>query len=347
MSSFANLPIELLIPILTFASYSSRQAAYNVCLVASWTLSFTRPSLYQTVLIRSPTAVHDVLVTIERYSYKRGELPEHNGSDYLPQEQEPLEDSQRLCLQVKNLWNDHAEPKDLARYLSLCPNVANLAISTANTERFMSFLKPTSYEGDEVLEREESRLRIAKNVKKLAVLGIIGPSDWEDIMATERNPAKHFMLNLTHLVLHRARETIDLPLHDLPNVTHVAIPFSLTKYQYNTQTAIARGETYHPFATAVNILPDATGELQMLVLHVPHHEMASRWGLKWQSSPFLKKLVLNANTADKRLYITPMSRNNKEIVQKWEDEVRGVGSLWDEAVDLLLRMALQNMNIKE
>lgn len=57
----------------------------------------------------------------------------------------------------------------------------------------------------------------------------------------------------------------------------------------------------------------------MLVLHVPHHEMASRWGLKWQPSPFLKKLVLNANTADKRLYITPMSRNNKEIEQKWEE----------------------------
>lgn len=319
MSSFANLPTELLLSILTFASHSSRQAAYNICLVASWTLPFARPALYQTVLIRSPTELHNVLDTLERYSYKQVDLPEYNGPDYLPQEQEPLEDSQRLCLQAKNLWNVHAEPKDLARYLSLCPNVANLAISAANTERFMSFLKTTPGEGDEVLEGEESRLRIAKNVKKLAVFGIIGPSVWEEIMATERNPAKHFMLNLTHLVLHRARETIDLPLHDLPNLTHVAIPFSLTKYQYNTQTAIARGETYHPFATVVNILPDATGRLQMLVLHVPHHEMASRWGLKWQPSPFLKKLVLNANTADKRLYITPMSRNNKEIEQKWEE----------------------------
>lgn len=71
----------------------------------------------------------------------------------------------------------------------------------------------------------------------------------------------------------------------------------------------------------------------MLVLHIPHHELISRWDQKWQTSPFLKKLVLNANTTDERLYITPMSRNNKEIEQRpgREDEARGAGSIWDEA----------------
>jgi len=235
----------------------------------------------------------------------------------------------------------------MARYLSLCPNVASLAIGTAYPKRIMSFLKTTEFGGEEVPEEEEIKIRIARNVKKLVILDVVGPSDWEDMMSTGRNSARQFMSNLTHLVLHQGRESIDLPLHDLPNLTHVAIPFSLVKYQYNVQTAVARGEAYYPFAAAVSILPEARGNLQMLVLHVPPHELTSRWGVKWQTSPFLKKLVLNANTTDKRLYVTPMSRYKEDIERRWEDEARGVGSIWDEAVELLLRMTLQNMNIKE
>lgn len=76
----------------------------------------------------------------------------------------------------------------------------------------------------------------------------------------------------TLYVEYQARETIDLPLHNLPNLTHVAIPFSLTRNQYNVQTAVARGEIYYPFAPAVNTLPDAKGSLQMLILHIPHRD---------------------------------------------------------------------------
>lgn len=61
----------------------------------------------------------------------RGELPELNGSDYPPHEREPLEDRQRLCqcLQVKNLWNVHAEPKVLASYY------ATFGHSTASSDK--------------------------------------------------------------------------------------------------------------------------------------------------------------------------------------------------------------------
>ena len=67
-SSFARLPFELLCRIFTFAAYTSRRTAYDLCLVASWVLPIIQPVLYEIVSLKSAAALENALTVIQHHS---------------------------------------------------------------------------------------------------------------------------------------------------------------------------------------------------------------------------------------------------------------------------------------
>ena len=149
-------------------------------------------------------------------------------------------------------------------------------------------------------------------------------------------PARLFLSNLTHLVLHDTDQYMIYPLGDLDNLTHFAGAFDADIYQYGEQEgAIANLEEWarRLFVQPASLLSEVGERFQMFVLLCSRRRMQQRWGQRWRDG--LKEWVRNANKSDPRLYLVPFDhdQNNSE---RWRDaEARGERSIWDEAADLL------------
>lgn len=305
MSKSPDIPVELVLTILSLAAYSSQQSALSICLVATWTRAVAEPALYQAVSIKREEAHQRLMRTLAGHRVERGVRSS-------------------FSFNVRALLNPYAFKEDLLRCLTICPNIESLAIRGSQLFHLTTLLRETN-----VMPEDERHANLAGNVKKLTILDIAHPLAWSMDGQTEAPRFLQFLSNITHLVFIDSRgPNIHLPLRSFPNLTHIAVPFNGV-----LPSDIFRQDTMQVLERAKTILSDAGKKLEMLILHISGGKHARRQD--WHEFPSIQGLILDANRRDARIYISPVNRYEPFVFQNWEKEERGKGSIWDEAIDLL------------
>lgn len=109
MSKSPDIPVELVLTIISLAAYSSQQSALSIYLVATWMRAVAEPALYQTVSIKREDAHQRWMRTLVGHRVERGVR------------------SSFSC-NVRALLNPYAFKEDLLRCITICPNIESLAI---------------------------------------------------------------------------------------------------------------------------------------------------------------------------------------------------------------------------
>lgn len=307
MSKSPDIPVELVLTILSLAAYSSQQSALSICLVATWTRAVAEPALYQTVSIKREDAHQRLMRTLAGHKIEWGVRSS-------------------FSFNVRALLNSYAFKEDLLRCITSCPNIESLAIRGSQLFHLTTLLRETN-----VMPEDERHANLAGNVKKLTILNIAHPLAWSMGSQTESPRFLQFLSNITHLVsIDSTGPIIHLPLRSFPNLTHIAVPFDGV-----IPSDIHRQDTIQVLDRAKIILSEAGKKLEMLILHISGEKHARRQE-DWHELPsVLQGLILDANRRDARIFILPMNRYESFVFHNWEKEARGDEAIWDEAIDLL------------
>lgn len=247
MSKSPDIPVELVLTILSLPAYSSQQSALSICLVATWTRAVAEPALYQTVSIKREDAHQRLMRTLAGHKIEWGVRSS-------------------FSFNVRALLNPYAFKEDLIRCITSCPNIESLAIRGSQLFHLTTLLRETN-----VMPEDERHANLAGNVKKLTILNIVHPLAWSIDGQTEARFLQ-FLSNITHLVFIDSRgPNIHLPLRSFPNLTRIAVPFNGV-----LPSDIHRQDTMQVLDRAKIILSEAGKKLEMLILHISGEKHAWR-----------------------------------------------------------------------
>lgn len=362
-----TLPTEIILPIFEQAARASRENARNLCLVASWTLPIMRLVLYESCYISSSKGLNSFCVALGLPYHARFEdqvlslFRSGSASSKRSQNRERKVDvetmknskfisaaSADVGRMVRHLFVP-AQLKYLAKeqfesVLKKCPNLVDLATPSTMMDGMQRALvrevQRHSAAGDPN-SSEAPTTGIPPHITRLTLLSETLRYDWDLLSSVQ-----HFLQNLTHICFTEQEHSAYLPIRQLTNLTHLALPLpSRSLYAPGDAAKSAKAE-------AVMIMMfKGHSKLEMLVLHTELHGLYSAWSRRSRgllgslcNRTFLEVLravnsVAHRNTNVRFLPIGPSQRMEKHKLwgALWEDSTRGNPDIWDMAAELHLR----------
>lgn len=302
--SAAQLPIELVIPILTEAVESSHKAACAISLVSTWCRQIALPHLFA-VLSINPTF---------RPAHERRQRLTGSPPDIFPPEHGP---------RVRALWaaTTRLSDKSVRSIFDACRAPSDLALTwdrfrDLSASRFLfsqPALPPAAERGrPHPPALHYPRPHVRSPVRALTVLGPWVAFVWRDDALATRAGCSLF-LQLTHLRVPEF-EPRTLPLGRLPNLTHLAVA---APRDLGRPADGPRGVAAIPGAMESEDAP----RILMVVLTVDADTLKLS----------LDELRAAAMDEDDRLHVVHAPPKLAVIRKEWETAARGGESIWERA----------------
>ncbi|TDL29054.1 hypothetical protein BD410DRAFT_779337 [Rickenella mellea] len=282
-----RLPIELIIYIAELAAQSSKKSSLSLCLVSSWIRQVTLPHLYMTLVLHDKVPISLVPSPFYASSFST--------RSRFASESSPVE-------YMRHLWVDVS--REIWPYtFSGCTQLTMLAMhldcheALCQTDDFYASDPPPC--------------------RSFTVLGQSHTIRWANL--TNSPQGLSFLNGLTHLRLLNMCLSPYIPLINMPNLTHLCLPF------FDFRTNDGSGSE---FSGLDPILEFTNLKLIVLTLN-PRY-----WRFEAMS---LKRWAILAMEKDDRLHVVASIRVDatkdwEDAKKDWESEARGGESIWDKAI---------------
>lgn len=346
-SPFTRLPQEIVLQILTIAVYANRQVARTACLVASWARELAMPALYSSAPLTSPRRFNRLCVALGLaeagagvWLYRDFRERASGHHDSLSEKEKARLAKRERAKWVKSLWipPSGGVAMDRAEALfTVCDNLEHVAIPS----RCIPELLKAQY----FISQDPDALRgdYCSRISHLTINDSLGRWDWERIAGIDPH-AVDFSKYLTHITLLETQDQINLPLDELSNLSHLALPFPTDSSiadisDIPDEIVNSAGNLAPTFVFAATFLVHPS--LQILVLH----QMASKSTTSrsiFASPRFVRitpVLSFRAHMHDMRLHLLVLP-DDFDARDCWARETDGEGGIWElaqEAVSLTIK----------
>lgn len=327
-SKLSQLPIEIILEILAYAASSSQESAYDIALVASWTLPLARKAIYRTVVLTAKRTV-DAFISTLAHSHRsmlstrhiKGSLLRFPGRDKM--ERGTVVDGEVGSL-VSDLWLPsfvdrprYMASKAIDRIFNSCSHLQRVAIPGGCLRSLLRSRSKT------VLALEE---QYGVVISDLTLNSVAFRYDWTEYLGTSHGQS--FLNNLTHLWIFDMSQSSYLPLTSMPNLTHLAVPL------HSEVLFLVIGDLGPSalFQTSDSYL--AHGSICMLVYHVTEkllRRICHQWPAEEPRLLSIDDLAALANEKDERIYVTKLG-GSVDGCPLWENCARECGSIWESAL---------------